>query len=141
MTLLYVQSRTSAGINICFFCQNTSEDISKVVEKPPVGPSATLPANMEEDSFGSRKARSSFGKGFFKIRGGKKTTSSPNLGKSKLHRSAATSPGLSSTAVALEASSGKGCRLLSTVIFAECFSTIHHVLLSQDTPKEYRPRP
>lgn len=54
-------------------------------EKPPMGPSATLPATTEDDSFGSRKARSSFGKGFFKIRGGKKTASTPNLGESKPH--------------------------------------------------------
>lgn len=50
-----------------------------------MSPSATLPATAEDDSFGSRKARSSFGKGFFKIRGGKKTASTPNLGKSKPH--------------------------------------------------------
>lgn len=50
-----------------------------------MSPSATLPANAQDDSFGSRKARSSFGKGFFKIRGGKKTGSTPNLGKSKPH--------------------------------------------------------
>uniref|UniRef100_A0AAQ4Q0U1 PPFIA binding protein 1b n=1 Tax=Gasterosteus aculeatus aculeatus TaxID=481459 RepID=A0AAQ4Q0U1_GASAC len=48
-------------------------------EKPPMGPSATSPASTEDESFGSRKARSSFGKGFFKLRGGKKTTSTPNL--------------------------------------------------------------
>lgn len=54
-----------------------------------MGPSATLPATIEDDSFGSRKARSSFGKGFFKIRGGKKTNSTPNLGKSKPHDVAA----------------------------------------------------
>uniref|UniRef100_A0A667Z7N3 PPFIA binding protein 1b n=1 Tax=Myripristis murdjan TaxID=586833 RepID=A0A667Z7N3_9TELE len=60
----------------------TSEEI-KISEKPPMGPSATLPATTEDDSFGSRKARSSFGKGFFKIRGGKRTASTPNLGKRK----------------------------------------------------------
>ncbi|XP_077938839.1 liprin-beta-1-like isoform X8 [Gasterosteus aculeatus] len=48
-------------------------------EKPPMGPSATSPASTEDESFGSRKARSSFGKGFFKLRGAKKTTSTPNL--------------------------------------------------------------
>ncbi|KAI3371447.1 hypothetical protein L3Q82_024039 [Scortum barcoo] len=63
--------------------KNTSEDISKMSEKPPMGPSATLPATMEDDSFGSRKARSSFGKGFFKIRGGKKTASTPNLAETE----------------------------------------------------------
>ncbi|XP_053174775.1 liprin-beta-1b isoform X2 [Scomber japonicus] len=63
--------------------KNTSEEVSKISEKPPMCPSATLPATTEEDSFGSRKARSSFGKGFFKIRGGKKTGSSPNLDRSR----------------------------------------------------------
>ncbi|XP_075325717.1 liprin-beta-1b isoform X6 [Odontesthes bonariensis] len=61
----------------------TNEEASKMSEKPPKGPSATLPATTEDDSFGSRKARSSFGKGFFKIRGGKKTTSSPNLAETE----------------------------------------------------------
>ncbi|CAK6972575.1 liprin-beta-1b isoform X3 [Scomber scombrus] len=63
--------------------KNTSEEVSKTSEKPPMCPSATLPATTEEDSFGSRKARSSFGKGFFKIRGGKKTGSSPNLAETE----------------------------------------------------------
>ncbi|XP_040894206.1 liprin-beta-1b isoform X2 [Toxotes jaculatrix] len=63
--------------------KNTSEEVSKISEKPPLSPSATLPTNTEDDSFGSRKARSSFGKGFFKIRGGKKTGSSPNLDRSR----------------------------------------------------------
>ncbi|XP_060891024.1 liprin-beta-1b isoform X3 [Labrus mixtus] len=63
--------------------KNTSEEISKMSEKPPMSPSATLPANTQDDSFGSRKARSSFGKGFFKIRGGKKTASTPNLDRSR----------------------------------------------------------
>lgn len=75
------------------FSQNTSEEIIKISEKPPISPTATLPANLpattEDESFGSRKARSSFGKGFFKIRGGKKTNSTPNLGKSKPPDSAA----------------------------------------------------
>lgn len=63
--------------------KNTSEEINKISEKPPMGPSATLPATVEDDSFGSRKARSSFGKGFFKIRGGKKTNSTPNLAETE----------------------------------------------------------
>uniref|UniRef100_A0A671XPB8 PPFIA binding protein 1b n=1 Tax=Sparus aurata TaxID=8175 RepID=A0A671XPB8_SPAAU len=69
------------------FSQNTSEEIIKISEKPPISPTATLPANLpattEDESFGSRKARSSFGKGFFKIRGGKKTNSTPNLDRSR----------------------------------------------------------
>lgn len=69
-------------INMFLFSQCTNEENSKMSRKPPLNPSATLPASTEDDSFGSRKARSSFGKGFFKIRGGKKATSSPNLGMS-----------------------------------------------------------
>lgn len=67
-----------------------NEGISKTSEKPPLCPSATLSANatVEENGFGSKKARSSFGKGFFKIRGGKKTCS-PNLGTCVLHDVAA----------------------------------------------------
>ncbi|KAM9375868.1 liprin-beta-1b isoform 2-T3 [Pholidichthys leucotaenia] len=64
--------------------KHTNEEISKISEKPPMSPPATLPAaTTEDESFGSRKARSSFGKGFFKIRGGKKTDSSPNLDRSR----------------------------------------------------------
>uniref|UniRef100_A0A3Q3L710 PPFIA binding protein 1b n=1 Tax=Mastacembelus armatus TaxID=205130 RepID=A0A3Q3L710_9TELE len=66
-----------------FVFQNTSEEMYKLSEKPPIGPSATLPVTTEDDSFGSRKARSSFRKGFFKIRGGKKTNSTPNLAETE----------------------------------------------------------
>lgn len=63
-------------------CKNASEETS---DKPPMSASATLPATTEDESFGSRKARSSFGKGFFKIRGAKKTAGTLNLGKHKPH--------------------------------------------------------
>ncbi|KAM6960889.1 liprin-beta-1b [Aplochiton taeniatus] len=56
---------------------------SKVSDRPPKSPSSSQPATPEEDSFGSRKARSSFGKGFFKIRGGKRTASAPNLAETE----------------------------------------------------------
>uniref|UniRef100_A0A7N6F6E6 SAM domain-containing protein n=1 Tax=Anabas testudineus TaxID=64144 RepID=A0A7N6F6E6_ANATE len=68
---------------VLVFLLNASEEIRNMSEKPPISPSATLPASTEDDSFGSRKARSSFGKGFFKIRGGKKTTSTPNLAETE----------------------------------------------------------
>uniref|UniRef100_A0A8C7V561 PPFIA binding protein 1b n=1 Tax=Oncorhynchus mykiss TaxID=8022 RepID=A0A8C7V561_ONCMY len=45
-------------------------------ERPPKSPSSSRP---EDDSFGTKKARSSFGRGFFKIKGGKRTASTPNL--------------------------------------------------------------
>uniref|UniRef100_A0A672JGN8 PPFIA binding protein 1b n=1 Tax=Salarias fasciatus TaxID=181472 RepID=A0A672JGN8_SALFA len=62
---------------------SNNEKISTLSEKPPMSPSATLPATSEDDSFGSRKARSSFGKGFFKIRGGKKPSGAPNLAETE----------------------------------------------------------
>ncbi|NXW66910.1 LIPB1 protein, partial [Eurystomus gularis] len=56
--------------------------------KPPVEGNifTTLPPKSpshggtgDEDSFGTRKARSSFGRGFFKIKNNKRTASAPNL--------------------------------------------------------------
>uniref|UniRef100_A0A8C8DLI1 SAM domain-containing protein n=1 Tax=Oryzias sinensis TaxID=183150 RepID=A0A8C8DLI1_9TELE len=44
------------------------------------GPGSPPPAKAHTaDSFGSRRARASFGRGFFKLRGGKQTASDPNL--------------------------------------------------------------
>ncbi|KAJ8398886.1 hypothetical protein AAFF_G00417940 [Aldrovandia affinis] len=52
------------------------EEIVVVDTPPPKSPTPTRPA---EDGFGNKKVRSSFGRGFFKIRGGKRTASAPNL--------------------------------------------------------------
>uniref|UniRef100_A0A8C7PB36 SAM domain-containing protein n=1 Tax=Oncorhynchus mykiss TaxID=8022 RepID=A0A8C7PB36_ONCMY len=46
------------------------------VPSPPSNPSSN-------ESFGNKKARSSFGRGFFKMRGGKRTSSAPNLDRSR----------------------------------------------------------
>ncbi|XP_053798209.1 liprin-beta-1 isoform X6 [Vidua chalybeata] len=60
--------------------------------KPPVEGNnfATLPPKSpshggtgDEDSFGTRKVRSSFGRGFFKIKNNKRTASAPNLDRSR----------------------------------------------------------
>ncbi|NXM79666.1 LIPB1 protein, partial [Oenanthe oenanthe] len=60
--------------------------------KPPVEGSnfSTLPPKSpshggtgDEDSFGTRKARSSFGRGFFKIKNNKRTASAPNLAETE----------------------------------------------------------
>ncbi|NXC30241.1 LIPB1 protein, partial [Campylorhamphus procurvoides] len=48
---------------------------------PPKCPSHGGPA--DEDTFGSRKARSSFGRGFFKIKNNKRTASAPNLAETE----------------------------------------------------------
>uniref|UniRef100_A0A8D0C1I2 PPFIA binding protein 1 n=1 Tax=Salvator merianae TaxID=96440 RepID=A0A8D0C1I2_SALMN len=49
------------------------------------GKYGTLPPKSpgEEDAFGTRKARSSFGRGFFKIKNNKRTASAPNLDRSR----------------------------------------------------------
>uniref|UniRef100_A0A4W5RQW6 PPFIA binding protein 1b n=1 Tax=Hucho hucho TaxID=62062 RepID=A0A4W5RQW6_9TELE len=57
------------------------EEISRISERPPKSPSSSHPVTTEDDHFGNKKARSSFGRGFFKIKGGKRTASTPNLGK------------------------------------------------------------
>ncbi|XP_029317832.1 liprin-beta-1 isoform X2 [Cottoperca gobio] len=49
-------------------------------------PGASAPSRADptcDESFGNKKARSSFGRGFFKLRGGKQTTSSPNLAEAE----------------------------------------------------------
>ncbi|KAM6284796.1 liprin-beta-1 isoform 10-T12 [Spheniscus humboldti] len=60
--------------------------------KPPVEGNnfTTLPPKSpshggtgDEDSFGTRKARSSFGRGFFKIKNNKRTASAPNLAETE----------------------------------------------------------
>uniref|UniRef100_A0A674BSB3 PPFIA binding protein 1a n=1 Tax=Salmo trutta TaxID=8032 RepID=A0A674BSB3_SALTR len=50
------------------------------IQSPP----STSPSNpTSNESFGTKKARSSFGRGFFKMRGGKRTSSAPNLDRSR----------------------------------------------------------
>lgn len=56
-------------------------EVSKFGALPPKHPSQT--PSVEEDPFGTRKARSSFGRGFFKIKTNKRTASAPNLAESE----------------------------------------------------------
>ncbi|KAM8740339.1 liprin-beta-1-like isoform 1-T1 [Acanthopagrus schlegelii] len=54
--------------------------------KKKAGPGSSPPTRSNatsDESFGSKKARSSFGRGFFKLRGGKQTASSPNLAETE----------------------------------------------------------
>ncbi|XP_051580251.1 liprin-beta-1-like isoform X2 [Myxocyprinus asiaticus] len=53
------------------------DEFNKITTLPPISPTSSHTA--EGDSFGTRKARSSFGRGFFKIKSGKRTASAPNL--------------------------------------------------------------
>ncbi|OCT88008.1 hypothetical protein XELAEV_18016636mg [Xenopus laevis] len=53
---------------------------------PELGKFQTLPPRppaTDDESFGSRKSRSSFGRGFFKMKNSKKTSSTPNLDTEK----------------------------------------------------------
>uniref|UniRef100_A0AAR2KHI6 SAM domain-containing protein n=1 Tax=Pygocentrus nattereri TaxID=42514 RepID=A0AAR2KHI6_PYGNA len=68
--LLVLQGETEEG------------DVKKT--SPSASPSQSSP--VENDSFGTRKSRSSFGRGFFKIRGGKRTASAPNLADAERKR-------------------------------------------------------
>uniref|UniRef100_A0A673KEV6 Liprin-beta-1-like n=1 Tax=Sinocyclocheilus rhinocerous TaxID=307959 RepID=A0A673KEV6_9TELE len=54
-----------------------SDETSKNGGSPSISP--TQPSSGGNESFGSKKTRSSFGRGFFKIRGNKMTSTAPNL--------------------------------------------------------------
>ncbi|XP_037551815.1 liprin-beta-1 [Nematolebias whitei] len=51
--------------------------------KSRAGASSPAKGNTNEGGFGTKKARSSFGRGFFKLRGGKQTASVPNLAETE----------------------------------------------------------
>uniref|UniRef100_A0AAR2J9G1 SAM domain-containing protein n=1 Tax=Pygocentrus nattereri TaxID=42514 RepID=A0AAR2J9G1_PYGNA len=53
------------------------DEFNKITTLPPKSP--TISRTSEDDTFGTKKARSSFGRGFFKIKAGKRTASAPNL--------------------------------------------------------------
>ncbi|XP_076841031.1 liprin-beta-1b isoform X2 [Brachyhypopomus gauderio] len=57
------------------------DEFNKITTLPPNSPTASRAS--EDDAFGSKKARSSFGRGFFKIKGGKRTVSAPNLAETE----------------------------------------------------------
>ncbi|NXO55197.1 LIPB1 protein, partial [Aramus guarauna] len=66
------------------------KETSEVVKPMEGNNFATLPPKSpshggtgDEDSFGTRKARSSFGRGFFKIKNNKRTASAPNLAETE----------------------------------------------------------
>uniref|UniRef100_A0A4W5RMT4 PPFIA binding protein 1b n=1 Tax=Hucho hucho TaxID=62062 RepID=A0A4W5RMT4_9TELE len=63
--------------------QNRKQKTSRISERPPKSPSSSHPVTTEDDHFGNKKARSSFGRGFFKIKGGKRTASTPNLAETE----------------------------------------------------------
>ncbi|XP_041110970.1 liprin-beta-1-like isoform X7 [Polyodon spathula] len=76
------QKPTEMAENFFLLIKNKAyEEISKfspLLPKPP-----GQPGSVDDESFGSRKARASFGRGFFKIKGSKRTASAPNLDRSR----------------------------------------------------------
>uniref|UniRef100_A0A4W5Q881 PPFIA binding protein 1a n=1 Tax=Hucho hucho TaxID=62062 RepID=A0A4W5Q881_9TELE len=59
-----------------------AKNLSTTIEEP--SPPSTSPSNpTSNESFGTKKARSSFGRGFFKMRGGKRTSSAPSLAETE----------------------------------------------------------
>lgn len=71
---------------------NLKKETSDGVDKAPTDSHTfgTLPpkapghgASVDDSPFGTRKARSSFGRGFFKIKSGKRTASAPNLAETE----------------------------------------------------------
>ncbi|KAM8974056.1 liprin-beta-1 [Pelodytes ibericus] len=69
---------------------NLKKDRSEGGNSPDSGKFGTLPprppahsAPLDDEAFGTRKIRSSFGRGFFKIKNNKKTVSTPNLDTEK----------------------------------------------------------
>ncbi|XP_041910366.1 liprin-beta-1 isoform X5 [Arvicola amphibius] len=71
---------------------NLKKETSDVLDKAPADSrtSGTLPpkapghdASVDDNPFGTRKARSSFGRGFFKIKSNKRTASAPNLAETE----------------------------------------------------------
>uniref|UniRef100_A0A6Q2XYT4 SAM domain-containing protein n=1 Tax=Esox lucius TaxID=8010 RepID=A0A6Q2XYT4_ESOLU len=59
--------------------QNKNTD----TKEDPIRPVTSPFEATSNESFGSKKARSSFGRGFFKLRGGKTTSSVPNLAETE----------------------------------------------------------
>uniref|UniRef100_A0AAQ6API3 SAM domain-containing protein n=1 Tax=Amphiprion ocellaris TaxID=80972 RepID=A0AAQ6API3_AMPOC len=67
-------------------CKKVQEMVKGQTAKNKAGPGSSTPSkgkNTSEDSFGTKKARSSFGRGFFKLRGGRQAASSPNLDRTR----------------------------------------------------------
>uniref|UniRef100_A0A6Q2Y3Y5 SAM domain-containing protein n=1 Tax=Esox lucius TaxID=8010 RepID=A0A6Q2Y3Y5_ESOLU len=56
---------------------------SSYTKEDPIRPVTSPFEATSNESFGSKKARSSFGRGFFKLRGGKTTSSVPNLAETE----------------------------------------------------------
>ncbi|XP_046720517.1 liprin-beta-1b isoform X4 [Silurus meridionalis] len=57
------------------------DEFNKITTLPPKSTNSSR--TVEDDAFGTKKARSSFGRGFFKLKGNKRTASAPNLAETE----------------------------------------------------------
>ncbi|XP_060695704.1 liprin-beta-1b isoform X2 [Hemiscyllium ocellatum] len=80
-------------------------EISKFASLPPKPPNGHQ-NSLDDESAASKKARASFGRGFFKIKGGKRTASAPNLAETERELERVDSAG-----VPLRAAEADGCQL------------------------------
>ncbi|KAM6215756.1 liprin-beta-1 isoform 2-T2 [Rhynchocyon petersi] len=64
-----------------FISQNKASEECPLGSLPPKAPGHD--ASLDDNPFGTRKARSSFGRGFFKIKSNKRTASAPNLDRKR----------------------------------------------------------
>uniref|UniRef100_A0AAY4CJG1 SAM domain-containing protein n=1 Tax=Denticeps clupeoides TaxID=299321 RepID=A0AAY4CJG1_9TELE len=72
----------STSVSVAMESDNKDfEEINKITTLPPKSPTSSRAS--DDDRFGSKKARSSFGRGFFKLKGGKRTASAPNLAETE----------------------------------------------------------
>ncbi|XP_051886031.1 liprin-beta-1b isoform X4 [Pristis pectinata] len=113
------QSALELAENILLLIKNKAcMEISKFTSLPP---KPTGHHNsLGDESAASKKARASFGRGFFKIKGGKRTASTPNLDRSR----SASAPMLAETereseqvdvsGLPLRAAEADGCQLFPT---------------------------
>ncbi|XP_072407856.1 liprin-beta-1b isoform X9 [Chiloscyllium punctatum] len=120
LSLEPVQSPLELAGNILLLIKNKAcMEISKFASLPPKPPNGHQ-NSLDDESAASKKARASFGRGFFKIKGGKRTASAPNLDRSR----SASAPMLAETERELErvdsaglplrAAEADGCQLFPT---------------------------
>ncbi|XP_078423818.1 liprin-beta-1b isoform X2 [Cetorhinus maximus] len=83
-------------------------EISKFTSLPPKSPTGHQ-NSLDDESAASKKARASFGRGFFKIKGGKRTASAPNLAETDRESEHVVAAGLPLGAVEAD-----GCQLFPT---------------------------
>ncbi|XP_041071822.1 liprin-beta-1b isoform X2 [Carcharodon carcharias] len=83
-------------------------EISKFTSLPPKSPTGHQ-NSPDDESAASKKARASFGRGFFKIKGGKRTASAPNLAETERESEHVDAAGLPLRAVEAD-----GCQLFPT---------------------------